>query len=174
MVIAGGIFAFIKFRGNKENTGPAMVKVTKDNIVEIALAIGKIEPRHIIAVKSKVSGIVEQLHADIGDRAKKGQLLITVKPQPTPLELAETKRNLELADVDLEMAEKDLERARQLFDQGLQAQEEYDRVQQNYKAALLRKRMAEDRLALLEEGKVRIAGSTVESVIRAPITVFEP
>ncbi|MFC2076497.1 efflux RND transporter periplasmic adaptor subunit [candidate division KSB1 bacterium] len=143
--------------------------VVKDNIVEKALAIGKIEPRHVIAVKSKVSGIVDRLHADIGDLAVKGQILITVKPQPTPLELVETKRNLELAEVDLEMSEKDLDRARQLFDQGLQAQEEYDRVQQNYKSAMLRKRIAEERLALLEEGKVMIAGSNVESVIRAPI-----
>ncbi|RKY65849.1 MAG: efflux RND transporter periplasmic adaptor subunit [Candidatus Latescibacterota bacterium] len=166
-----GVVIFLKAKGfsKKQSQGPATVKVTRGTIVEKALAVGKIEPEHEVSVKSKVSGIVEHLYADVGDRVRKGQPLIDIKPEPTPLEFAESKRNLELAEVELEVAGKDLDRARELKEKGLMAQEAYDKVEQRYKEALLRKRLAQERLALLESGKIKIADRNIETVIRAPI-----
>ena len=40
------------------------------------MAVGKIEPKNVISVKSKVSGIVEHLYADVGDKVRKGDSLI--------------------------------------------------------------------------------------------------
>jgi HlyD family secretion protein len=170
LIVAGGVvFLKVKSSSKKEDQGPATVKVTRGTIVEKALAVGKIEPEHEISVKSKVSGIVEHLYADVGDKVRKGKPLIDVKPEPTPLEFAQTKRNLELAEVELEMADKDLDRARKLEEKGLLAQETYDKVEQRYKEALLRKRLAEERLALLESGKIKIADRNIDTDIRAPI-----
>ena len=52
---------------NDEENGRATVKVTRENIVEQALAVGSIEPVTEIDVKSKVSGVVGKLYADVGD-----------------------------------------------------------------------------------------------------------
>ena len=171
VVIAGGVFVVLKVKGTekKQDEGPATVKVTKGTIVEKALAVGKIEPEYVVSVKSKVSGIVERLYADVGDQVNKGELLIDVLPQPTPLEFAEATRNLELAELSLEVTEKNLDRSKQLSEKGLVAQEAYDKVEQSYRETLLRKRLAEERLALLEKGKVKIAGKDLETVIRSPI-----
>ena len=171
ILIVAAVVVFLKVRSShkKENEAVSTVKVERGTLVEKALAVGKIEPEHEISVKSKVSGIVEHLYADVGDRVRKGDLLIDIKPEPTPLEFAEAKRNLELAEVELEMAGKDLERAKELKEKGLMAQEHYDKVEQRYREALLRKRLAEERLSLLERGKVTIADRDIETTIRAPI-----
>jgi len=49
--------------GWKKNgdTGPAKVKVGRMDIVDKALAVGAIEPRNEIAVKSKTSGVVGKM-----------------------------------------------------------------------------------------------------------------
>jgi len=171
IAVAVGAMALLRARrtDGREDQGLKTVKVTRGTVVEKALAVGKIEPKNVISVKSKVSGIVEHLYADVGDKVRKGDPLIDIKPQPTPLEIAEAKRNLELAQADLDIAERDLERARQLKDKGLLAQEAYEKVEQNYREAFLRKQLAQERLALLEEGRVRVADMEVETVIRSPI-----
>ena len=171
LIIVAGVVVFLKVRSShkKEDEAVSTVKVERGTIVEKALAVGKIEPEHEISVKSKVSGIVEHLYADVGDRVRKGDLLIDIKPEPTPLEFAEAKRNLQLAEVELEMAGKDLDRAEELKEKGLMAQGTYERNEQRYKEAFLRKRLTEERLSLLDQGKVTIADRDIETVIRAPI-----
>ena len=53
---------------------------------EQALAVGQIEPRVQISVKSQVSGVVGRLYAEEGDFVHAGDPLLEVKPTPTPTE----------------------------------------------------------------------------------------
>ncbi|MDH3252866.1 MAG: biotin/lipoyl-binding protein, partial [Ignavibacteria bacterium] len=103
------IIGFLIFGGSKKNSGEALprVKVERGSIVDKALAIGTIEPENEISVKSKVSGAVSKIFADAGTYIRKGQPLLELRPDPTPLELAEAKRNVELAQVELDNVMKD-------------------------------------------------------------------
>jgi hypothetical protein len=92
LVLAGGAFAYFKISGDDEQQGPETVLVETGTIVEKALAVGQIVPRHEIAVKSKVSGTVARVFVEEGDYVEAGQSLIEVKPAPTPLEYAQAKR----------------------------------------------------------------------------------
>jgi len=73
---------------------------------------GTIEPENEIAVKSKVMGVVSRIFADVGAYVKAGQPLLEVRPDPTPLELADAKRQVELAEVELTNLEKERTRRR--------------------------------------------------------------
>src|SRR5690625_7924989 len=64
-------------------------------VVESALAVGAIEPENEIEIKSKISGVVHKIFAQPGEFVRAGDPLIEVKPDPTPLELAEAKSALE-------------------------------------------------------------------------------
>ncbi|MDZ7379093.1 MAG: hypothetical protein ONB06_07055 [candidate division KSB1 bacterium] len=134
------------------------VKVTRAGIVQKALALGAIEPRREVAVKSKSSGVVGALFVAVGDSVREEQPLMEIRPDPTPLELAEAKRNEELAAIEFANGAQELRR-----------QQDYERLQRQYDEAELRHKIARERLALLEKGKVRIADAEVETVIRAPI-----
>ena len=173
-VIAVAVFFFVSSRKGDEN-GITTVKLDRGDIVDKALAIGRIEPRNEIAVKSKISGIVKKLFVEVGDRVKLGSPLLDIRPDPTPLEFAEAKRSAEIAEVSHENALKNYERAKELLDKKHISEKEYDDARKDYDETRLRLKLAEEKLSLIQDGHATIADKNVSSVIRSPIsgTVLE-
>ncbi len=168
------LLAFLIFGGSKKGDENKMpnIKVERGNIIEKALAIGTIEPENEISIKSKVSGAVSRIYADAGTFVKAGQPLLEVRPDPTPLELAEAKRNLELAQVELDNMAKEKVRQEAMKTKALISAKEYEDFQQRYDESSLRLKIAKEKLALLESGKVNIEGTEIESIVKAPIDGF--
>lgn len=148
------------------------VTVARGQIIEKALAVGTIEPRVEITVKSQISGVVGRLYADVGDFVKAGEPLLEVKPNPTPLELADARRQVELKQIELDNLKKDIARQASLKEQGLVSDREYETTQQRYAESQVQLQMTKERLALLEQGKINIANDKIETVVRSPITGF--
>ena len=157
---------------NDQENGRSTVKVTRQNIVDKALAVGSIEPVTEIDVKSKVSGVVGKLYADVGDYVMVGDPLVEVKPDPTPLELAQAKRDVEMSFIELETLSKELDRSKQLKSKGLISDQEYEILIKQYDEAKLRHQMSKERLELIEKGKVKIADTNIETVVKSPLTGF--
>ena len=171
LLIAGGVLIF---SGSKNSNESALskVKVQRGNIVEKALAVGTIEPENEISIKSKVEGVVKRIFADAGTYVKAGQPLLEVKPDPTPLELADAKRQVQLVQNDLDNLNKEKVREESLVNKQLISTREYENFQKQYQEAALRVKIAKEHLALLESGKVKIDDTEIESVIKAPIDGF--
>src|SRR5258706_15355030 len=156
--VAIGIFTAVqagKADGNKSGAGA--VTVTRGTVIDKALAVGKIEPDVEVGVKSQVSGVVQKLFADAGDFVKAGTPLIQIKPNPTPLELVDSRRQIELREIELDNLQRDIERKRSLKDQGLVSMQEFESAQQHLAESKLQVQMAKERLELLQQGKVQIA-----------------
>ena len=154
--------------GDEPQTDPHVI-AEMGTVVEKALAVGTIEPHNEIEVKSKISGVVSRMYAEAGEYVQKGDPLIEVSPDPTPLELAEAKRNLERTQIEEQNLAKELERMNQLRSRNLVSQQEFEQLQQQHNDVKVRVQINEERLQLLESGRVRIGDTLIESVIRAPI-----
>ena len=148
------------------------VKVERKDIVDKALAVGSIEPLNEIAVKSKVSGVVGKLFVEVGDFVKKGDPILEVKPDPTPQELVQAKRNVEMRQIALETLRRELERNEELRKKNLISDYDLEQLRQSYDEAELNHRIAVEQLELLESGKVKIADKNIETVIHSPITGY--
>jgi HlyD family secretion protein len=136
--------------------------------VDKALAVGQIVPDQEIQVKSQISGIVSTCYVEVGDRVESGQPLFSITPDPTPLELADAERQVELAQVAYDRAQQDLERAHSLFSGGIVAKDQFDAREKDFDHAKISLEQAKDRLALLKEGRIqRQRGPSVDSIIRA-------
>lgn len=174
LAVAGtGTYWFLT--SSNQNTEPetvASVAVTRGSIVDKALAVGTIEPEHQIEVKSKVSGVVSQIYAQPGTFVRQGDPLIEVQPDPTPLELAEARRNVELSEIQANTIAQNIQRQAQLLERGMIAQSVYEELERQYNDALVRLQMNRERLQLLESGRVTMDGVEIESVIKAPISGF--
>jgi HlyD family secretion protein len=157
---------------DEEDNALPRVPVTRGTIVEKALAVGTVEPEREISVKSKVSGVVKTIFADAGTFVRAGEPLLEVRPDPTPLELADAKRQVQLKEV--EMANLDKERARQesLVQKKLISEREYEEFQRRYQESQLQLKITRERLALLESGRVKIEETSIESIVKAPIDGF--
>lgn len=173
IVFGSGAFFYIKSNSASEqdNSDPFIV-AERGVVIEKALAVGTIEPENEIEIKSKISGVVNKIFAEPGDYVREGQPLIEVRPDPTPLELAEAKRNLERTQIEKANLERELERMKVLRERNLVSQQEFDQLEQRYDDVEIRVQINKERLDLLESGRVAIGNTIIESVIRSPVDGF--
>ena len=171
LLIAGAaVFLFIQKNAKKNGVHYTEIAVEKGNLTEKALAVGKIDPDHEIVIKSQVSGIVEKIYREVGEQVTRGDPLLVVKPEPTPLEMAEAQRQFELAELNLDYARNDLKRVKALFKGKYVSGKEYDVANKAMQESEVRAKQAKEKLELLEKGSSKIGDVVVESVIRAPTT----
>jgi HlyD family secretion protein len=168
-IIIGAVLFFALNGSAKKENGIKTVKVERGSIIDKALAVGKIEPEKEVSVKSKISGIVKKIYVDIGDEVEVGQPLIDVAPDPTPIEYAEAKRQVEIYQVAFDNAQRELGRVQSLRDKQLISHQEWDSKKAEYDQAELRLKLAQEKLALIESGRTNIADLKVDNTIRSPI-----
>lgn len=171
VVVMVGALLFFAINGSASKENPFKTfACERGSIVDKALAVGTIVPRHEIAVKSKISGLVRKLYVDIGDPVKMGDPLLDIAPDPTPLEFAEAKRQVEISQVTFEQAERDLDRSKALIAKKLIAVEEFEQVKATRDEMELRMNLSTEKLALIEKGQTKIADRIVENVIKSSIS----
>lgn len=169
IIIVGSVLFFAISGSATKNGELKTVSVEKGSIIDKALAVGRIEPKNEIAVKSKISGIVKKIYYEVGDQVKAGDPLFDIAPDPTPIEYAEAKRQVELQKVSFSNAEREFNRSKSMRDRQLISFQEYDKVKATYDDAELRLKLSEEKLSLIESGRTQIAGLKVDNVIRSPI-----
>jgi len=170
-IVSIGVYLLV---GSNDGTSSTLqkVRVERGTIVDKALAVGTIEPENEISVKSKISGVVNRIFADVGAFVRAGQPLLEVRPDPTPLELAEAKRQVELRQVDFDNLVREKTRQEALFGSNLISPKEFEDFSRKYTEAELQLKIARERLALIESGRVTIGDTQIESIIKAPIDGF--
>ncbi len=63
--------------------------------------------------------MVKRIFADAGTYVRAGEPLLEVRPDPTPLELADAKRQVQLAEVEMENLDKEKVRQESMIEKGL-------------------------------------------------------
>jgi RND family efflux transporter MFP subunit len=84
----------------------------------------------------QVSGQVESVEVDIGDRVKKGQVLAVLDPEPYELEVDATEAELVKARNNVTKTKAEYERQKRIFEQGAGAERFVEVSEYDYKAAL--------------------------------------
>ncbi|HEX6736813.1 MAG TPA: efflux RND transporter periplasmic adaptor subunit [Vicinamibacteria bacterium] len=176
VLTVGGVAAVLYSRSTSaKESAFKTVEVSRGPVVEKALAVGAIRPKREIAVKSKISGLVRRSYREVGDVVKAGDPLFEITPDPTPMELTEARREVEIARPVCDQAKKKHDRTQALMKQGILSNQDSDTADKEIQDADIRLKLAQERLALVEKGRVRSEQLNVESIIRAPIsgTVLE-
>jgi HlyD family secretion protein len=175
VLLAGLSIAVYSYTNGSGDKGFKTVAVSRGGVTEKAVAIGAIKPRQEIQVKSKISGIVRVSYHEIGDKVKRGDPLFEIIPDPTPTELTQARKDVEIAQNVYDHANRQADRAKSLKQQGVMSTQDYDQAEKDVQDANIRLSLAKENLALTEKGHVRTETMNVESVIRAPIdgTVLE-
>jgi HlyD family secretion protein len=176
VLVALGLVAAVSVAVRSDNGEPAeetrTVAVARGNVVEKAMAVGTIEPGTEVEVKSKVSGVVRKLFTEAGVFVEAGAPLVEIRPDPTPLELVDARRQLELRDIELETNARELERQRALRAAGVITETELERTVRQQEQLTLQATMAREKLSLLEGGRITVGDRPLESVVTAPISGY--
>jgi HlyD family secretion protein len=171
-LVAAGAWAANKKMAKPKDGGPKAVAVVRGELVDKAMAVGTIEPRIEVSVKSILAGVVKRRFAEVGDFVKKGSPLLEISPNPTPLELVELRRNIQLREIELKNLERDLERQGELVRQQLVSVSDFEMAERRVSESTVQLALARERLALQEGGTVMAGSAKVETLIRAPIDGF--
>jgi HlyD family secretion protein len=169
VVVVGGVTALGAAGSKGDDASLKTVTATRATIVDKALAVGTIEPEVEISVKSQLSGVVQRRFAEEGAFVHAGTPLIEIKPTPTPLELAEARRQLQMRDVELANLKLELDRNETLRTQGLVSEQDYLATKQRFEQVQIQRQIAAERLSLMEEGRIDAGRGALETVIRSPI-----
>ena len=144
------------------------VEVVRGDLLISAEATGTVEPIREVEVKSKASGEILKLHADIGDEVQPGQLLADIDPRDVQNRFDQTEADLEVAQVRLEIAEAQLERSDQLLEREVITAQEHEgaRVEYANSRASLVKAQTNFDLAELQLEDVRITAPMTGTIIQ--------
>lgn len=170
-VIGSVLFFAIDGSASKEE-GYKTFPVEKGSIIDKALAVGTLDPRQEISIKSKIPGIVKKVYVEIGDQVDVGDPLFDIAPDPTPIELTQAKRDVEIRQVSYDNSKRELERLEGLKEKNLVSNQEFDNVKTQCEEARLRLELAKETLSLIEKGHSTSSstGAHVDNIIKSPIS----
>jgi HlyD family secretion protein len=157
--------------GKAKGPGPT-VKVERGSVIEKALAVGSIVPRDEVSVKAKISGVVMRVYKEPGQQVAAGEPLLEIQPDPTPIEVAEARRKIDMDKIAFANQQRAVERARELAGKGMISDKELDDVDRDFQQSQLQLATDGERLELLEKGHVSIAGRVIDAVVKSPIAGF--
>jgi HlyD family secretion protein len=119
-------------------------KVTRRNLTELVVANGKIQPVTQVVISPEVAGEIVALPVKEGDRVKKGDLLVQIKPDNYEASRNSADANyksalasIDLAQAELEKAETEFKRNRDLFQNKLVSDSIYLEFKTAYEVAKL-------------------------------------
>jgi HlyD family secretion protein len=156
LLVSGVAVAMMMKRGTIDANH--LAKATRGDVAKSVVATGKIQPITKVEVKSKASGIVEQLFVDINRVVKKGQPLAQLDKQEIEDQVAAAKAQLASAQAnvttfeanieqdkvnaaapDLPMYKATLDRNTEMQREGIVSRQALDDADKDYLAALTRR-----------------------------------
>ncbi len=154
----------------------ATEKVEVRDITEIITANGKLKPQIEVKISPEVPGEIIELPVKEGNKVKKGDLLVVIKPDIYQSNLSRIEATLNtqkarLAQAEAQLIEKELnyKRARQLLDKNTIPKSEFETVEAGYKVALSEVQAARYSVKSAESSVKESAENLTKTRIFSPI-----
>ena len=162
------------FLYNKSQTKPKVYKTDEPFVADIikkTVATGYIVPRKEVAIKPRVSGVIEKLFVEPGATVKKGDKIAKIRLMPKMLDLNRAESNLKAAQISFANARAELARHKKLLGQKVISHVEFSKYQLAYRLKAQEAQAARSAVQLIKEGasgknKVsNVVHSTVDGMV---------
>lgn len=173
LVIVAGIFiwtfVFLYQKSQPEVTLYDTVRPAVADLEKTTVVTGKIEPRDEVLIKPQISGIIEEVYKEAGQKVKKGEVIAKVKVIPELGTLNAAESRVRLAEINGRQAETDFARLEKLYADKLISSEEYEKGEVTVKQAREELQAAKDNLQIVKEGITQSSASFSSTLIRSTI-----
>lgn len=134
VVIALGLIVFLGSK--KEPITPVQVeKVSRRTITQVVTATGKIQPEVQVKISPEVSGEIVALPVKEGQRVKRGDLLMKIKPDVYIAQRDQWAAGLLQAKASLSRTEPEFRRIESLYKKGLVSDTEHDQARAAFESS---------------------------------------
>lgn len=114
-LVALSSFAFYGFFDRSDEVSHIVAPVTKVDMESLVLATGPIVATGLVDVGAQVNGQVKTIHVRLGDKVKKGQVLVEIDPELQENALSKAKASRDLVLAQQKAREKARQRAERVF-----------------------------------------------------------
>lgn len=149
-----------------DNSPPIKVqvsKITESNNGQFLSVSGKIQAVNSANLSTRMMGYVKKVHVNVGDKVKKGQLLVSINNTDLQAKKGQVNAGISQAKTAFNNAEKNYNRFKNLFESTSVTQKEMDDMTANYE-------MAKASLEAANQQKNEINAQFAYSNIKAPFT----
>jgi len=145
---------------------PQVEKVIRGDIRVEVSATGIIEPINQVEIKSKASGLIEELRIEEADFVNKGDLICRLDQRDTKNLYDQSVADLEVAEATVKQSQSDFNRKKDLYEKGLISAEEFDQA----KLALVQAEAQVVRVKIdVDNNDIRLKDTIVRSPIKGII-----
>ncbi|WP_335965594.1 efflux RND transporter periplasmic adaptor subunit [Galbibacter sp. PAP.153] len=162
----------------KTNSKPAVTfqttSATEESITNKVIATGKVIPEDEVLIKPQISGIIDEIFVEEGDKLKSGDLIAKIKVVPNEQSLVSARGRVSNAEIALSNAKIEYERNKKLFDKGVVASQDFLTVELQYNQAKQELENARNDYQIIRVGSAG-GSATANTNIRATVngTVLE-
>lgn len=183
------LFAWtLYFLFERAQTKPIVYQTESPTIIDIvrkAVAAGSIEPRNEVAIKPRISGVVEKLYVEAGQLVKQGALIARIRIIPDAVTLNSAEARLDSAKIGLDNARREFNRREKLLKQSLISITEYNEYEMEYDLKNKEVENAENNVQLIKRGvsgkgdkvsneiKATVSGMVLEVPVKEGVSVIE-
>lgn len=134
LAVTAGVVLFL---GSKKEpiVSVQVEKVKRHTITQVVTATGKIQPEIQVKISPEVSGEIVDLPVKEGQKVKKGDVLMKIKPDVYIAQRDQFSAGLLSAKATLSRTEPEYNRIKELFSKGLVSQAEYDQAKAAHESA---------------------------------------
>ena len=147
-----GTFSFLYQKSKPQVKVYETLETTISNLEKATVATGKVEPRDEILIKPQISGIIDVVYKQAGEKVQKGEVIAKVKVIPELGQLNSAESRVRLAEINARQSETDFSRMKALYEQKLVSTEEYEKSEVTVKQAREELQTAKDNLQIVKEG----------------------
>ncbi|HET8735271.1 MAG TPA: efflux RND transporter periplasmic adaptor subunit [Pricia sp.] len=137
LLVIGALWAAAFFI--KSNSKSAITYETTNpfisNIVKKTVATGTVVPEDEIEIKPQISGIIEKIYREEGDKVKSGDLIAVINVVPNEQALNQSRGRVRNAELALNNIKVEYDRNKTLFDKGVISSQDFNNLQLQYDQA---------------------------------------
>lgn len=188
LVIIVVLFAFgIRYLWLTDQKDPVVYtteQASTKTIVKKTVATGSIVPKEEVLIKPNISGIIDEIYVEAGDKINAGDLIAKIKVVPNASSLTNSKNNIAGARTSVETAKLALDnqrsiynRQKALFEKGVVSANDFDGIQNAFNQAQQRVKQEQVNLQsalqnydIIKTGTTSGMGAAATTMVRSTIT----
>jgi HlyD family secretion protein len=167
--LVGGTFWFL---WTKSRAKPTLFETESPKVMDLVkktVATGAIVPRQEVEIKPRISGILEAIKVEPGQRVKQGDQIAKVQIIPNAENLARAESEVRGKQIALDTAKRELDRNQAAFNRGILPEAELAKAKSDYWLADQARAAAQSQLEIARNGENRGGGKQSNVIVISPV-----
>ena len=169
ITFSGALYYFWK-RDQKDPVVYTTKGLTNETITLSTIATGSIIPDEEVSIRPNISGVIDEIFVEAGDKIKAGEKIARIKVIPSINNLQTSLNEVRRAKIDLETQEKIFKRQKDLFDKGVISANDFDQSKNAYDQTRQAYGSANEGYQIVKTGTAKGFNNVAQTIVKATVS----